>query len=56
MRQSLYFFLIFLVVFPSKVWAADMAAKDQAYELSPFNILTYCYLYLFRGLFRKVTH
>jgi len=25
-------------------------------NLSPFNILTYCYLYLFRGLFRKVTH
>lgn len=33
MKESLFFCLIFLVVFPSKVWAADTAAKDQAYEL-----------------------
>ena len=33
MRQFLFFCLIFLVVFPGKIWAAAMAAKDQAYEL-----------------------
>ena len=33
MRQSLFFCLIVLVVFPGNVWAAGTAAKDQAYEL-----------------------
>jgi len=33
MKRSLFFCLIFLVVLPGKVWAADTATKDQAYEL-----------------------